>query len=144
MAVAIASCVLSVHFLGSSAMSSGYSQARNLSRFVSSFGFVELGNVAGGRGRGEPIVVHGTRVTRTLGALGVATTLTLGLLAPVTASGEADADVPPRRRVVAIVNVRRVEAGLRPLRLSLAVHTAAQRHSRDQARRSLMTHTGAN
>jgi uncharacterized protein YkwD len=81
------------------------------------------------------------RFTRTVGALGVATTLGLGLLAP---GGDVDAAVHPRRRVVAIVNVRRVEAGLRPLRLNADVHTAAQRHSRDQARRDLMTHTGAN
>lgn len=83
------------------------------------------------------------RFSRTIGALGVASTLGLGLFAPLTAGGDADAAVHPRRRVVAIVNVRRVEAGLRPLRLNLDIHAAAQKHSRDQARRSLMTHTGA-
>jgi uncharacterized protein YkwD len=83
------------------------------------------------------------RVIRTLGAFGVATTLSLGALGPLTAQGDVDAARWPGRRVVAIVNLRRAEAGLRPLWLHADVHTAARKHSADQARTDRMTHTGS-
>lgn len=84
-----------------------------------------------------------TRVIRGLGAFGAAATLSVVALAPLTAEGEVDAARWPGRRVVTLVNVRRVEAGLRPVRLHAAVHTAARKHSADQARMGRMTHTGS-
>jgi uncharacterized protein YkwD len=82
-------------------------------------------------------------VTRALGRFGVAAALSLAALVPVTASGDVDAAYHPRRRVAHLVNYRRVDAGLPRLRLHFAIHTAAQQHSRYQARMNLMTHTGS-
>ncbi len=83
------------------------------------------------------------RFTRTIGVLGIATTLSLGALGPLTAQGDVDAVRWPGRRVVTIVNLRRAEAGLRPLQLHADVHVAARKHSADQARMGRMTHTGS-
>jgi uncharacterized protein YkwD len=84
-----------------------------------------------------------TRFCRRLGAVGISATLSLGALAPLTIDGEAEAaGRHPRRRVAALVNARRIEAGLRPLRWRGRIYLAAQKHSRYQARRQLMTHTG--
>jgi uncharacterized protein YkwD len=85
-----------------------------------------------------------SRFCRRFGAIGISATLSLGLIGPLTNHGDADAAISvPRRRVAALVNARRIEHGLRPLRLHAAVHRAAQNHSRDQARMQLMTHTGS-
>jgi uncharacterized protein YkwD len=82
------------------------------------------------------------RLGRTVGIVGMTATLSLGALSPTT--GSVDAAVHhPRRHVAVLVNTRRIEHGLRPLRLVPAVIRAAQNHSRDQARMQLMTHTGS-
>ena len=83
-------------------------------------------------------------LARTLGVVGMSATLSLGLIGPLTDHGHVDAAISIRRhRVAALVNARRIEHGLRPLRLVPAVNRAAQNHSRDQARMHLMTHTGS-
>ncbi len=83
-------------------------------------------------------------LTRTLGVVGMSATLSLGLIGPVTSHGDVDAAISvPRRRVAVLVNARRIEHGLRPLHLGPAVNLTAQKHSRDQARMGLMTHTGS-
>jgi uncharacterized protein YkwD len=85
-----------------------------------------------------------SRFCRRLGAIGITATLGLGVVGPLTDHGAVDAAISvPRRRVATIVNARRVEHGLRRLRLVPAVHLAAQKHSRDQARMHLMTHVGS-
>jgi uncharacterized protein YkwD len=87
---------------------------------------------------------HRSRFCRRVGAIGITATLSLGVVAPLTNHGEVDAAIShPRRRVAALVNARRIEHGRRPLRLVAAVQLAAQKHSRDQARMHLMTHTGS-
>jgi uncharacterized protein YkwD len=83
------------------------------------------------------------RLLRRLGAFGVTTAISLAVAVPLTAGGDVDAAYHPRRRVVAWVNAYRADAGLRPLRISLSVHRAAELHSRDQAAMGLMTHTGS-
>jgi RNA polymerase sigma factor (sigma-70 family) len=56
---------------------------------------------------------------------------------------------PPRtattveQQVVALVNARRAAAGCRPLRVSPALHGAAQRHSQDMASRRVLDHRGS-
>ena len=84
-----------------------------------------------------------SRIVRNLSAFGVAATLSLGALGPLTAQGDVDAARWPGRRVVTLVNLRRAEAGLRPVRLHADVHVAARKHSADQARMHRMTHTGS-
>ena len=83
------------------------------------------------------------RLIRRLGTFGVAAALSIGAVGTLVAPGEVDAARYPGRRVAAIVNLRRAEAGLRLLRLNLDVHVAARRHSADQARMNRMTHTGS-
>ena len=87
---------------------------------------------------------QGSRFCSRIGAIAVTGALSLGVIGPLTNHGDVDAAVShPRRRVAALVNARRIDHGLRPLRLVPAVHLAAQKHSRDQARMHLMTHTGS-
>ena len=87
---------------------------------------------------------YGSGFCRRFGAIGISATLSLGLIGPLTNHGDVDAAISmPRRRVAALVNARRIEHGLRPLRLIPAVNRAAQNHSRDQARMHLMTHIGS-
>jgi uncharacterized protein YkwD len=83
------------------------------------------------------------RLLRLSGALGVAAAVSLTTALPLAAEGDAEAARNPRRRVAALVNAYRVDAGLRPLRINRAVHRAAEYHARDQARMRLMTHTGS-
>jgi uncharacterized protein YkwD len=83
------------------------------------------------------------RLLRRLGAFGVTTAISLAVAVPLTSGGDVDAAYHPRRRVVAWVNAHRAEAGLRPVRISVAVHRAAEYHARDQAAMSAMTHTGS-
>ena len=83
------------------------------------------------------------RLLRRLGAFGVTTAISLAIAVPLTAEGDVDAVSYPRRRVVAWVNAHRADAGLRPLRISYAVHRAAEHHARDQAAMQVMTHTGS-
>ena len=84
-----------------------------------------------------------SRFTRSLGVVAVTATLSVAAVGPLTTQGDVDAARYPGRRVVALVNVRRVEAGLRPVRLHLDIHTAARKHSADQARMNRMTHIGS-
>jgi uncharacterized protein YkwD len=82
------------------------------------------------------------RLARTVGILSTTAALSVGALTPAT--GGVDATVfHPRRKVATIVNARRIEHGLRPLRFAPLVNVAAQKHSRDQARMRLMSHTGS-
>jgi uncharacterized protein YkwD len=82
------------------------------------------------------------RLARIIGIFGITAALGIGGLTPAT--GGVDAVVHhPRRKVATIVNARRIEHGLRPLRFAPPVNIAAQKHSRDQARMRLMTHTGS-
>jgi uncharacterized protein YkwD len=83
------------------------------------------------------------RLLRRLGAFGVTTALSLAVAVPLTADGDVDAAYYPRRRVVAWVNAHRAAAGLRPVRIRVAVHRAAEFHARDQAAMRVMTHTGS-
>ena len=70
--------------------------------------------------------------------------------APTPESAPDKARVAPRRtpatveqRVVTLVNAERAAAGCRPLRVSPALHRAAQRHSADMASRRVLDHRGA-
>jgi uncharacterized protein YkwD len=80
---------------------------------------------------------------RRLGAFGVTTAISLAVAVPLTSDGDVEAAYRPRQRVVAWVNAHRAAAGLRPVRISFAVHRAAELHARDQAAMGFMTHTGS-
>jgi uncharacterized protein YkwD len=84
-----------------------------------------------------------SRLFRLLGAFGVTSALSLGAIGPLTYQGEADAALNARRRVIVLINARRVDAGLAPLVFNRPIHRAAQVHSRDQAAMGVMTHTGS-
>ncbi|WP_207939075.1 sigma-70 family RNA polymerase sigma factor [Actinomadura darangshiensis] len=66
---------------------------------------------------------------------------------PERASSKDEAARPAapstEQQVVRLVNTERSKAGCRPLRVSSALHTAAQRHSADMAARRALDHRGA-
>lgn len=85
-----------------------------------------------------------------LGAFGMTAALTVfgatGLMqcAPAPApSTTVSASLPVSSQVVALVNSQRAARGLGPLAISPALSGAAEAHSRDQAQRSTMSHTGS-
>jgi uncharacterized protein YkwD len=91
-------------------------------------------------------------LTQRLGAFGMTAALTLfgaaGLLqcapAPAPSTSTASASLSVNSQVVALVNQQRAARGLAPLAISGALTSAAEGHSRDQAQRSTMSHTGSN
>lgn len=88
-------------------------------------------------------------LTQRLGAFGMTAALTVfgaaGLMqcAPAPAPSTASTSLPVSSQVVALVNSQRAARGLAPLAISPALSGAAESHSRDQAQRSTMSHTGA-
>lgn len=88
-------------------------------------------------------------MTQRLGAFGMTAALTLfgaaGLMqcAPAPSTTTTSASMSVSSQVVALVNQQRASRGLGPLSISPTLSTAAEAHSRDQAQRSTMSHTGA-
>jgi uncharacterized protein YkwD len=88
-------------------------------------------------------------LTQRLGAFGMTAALTLfgaaGLMqcAPAPAPSTSTTTLSVNSQVVSLVNQQRAARGLAPLAISPALSTAAEAHSRDQAQRSTMSHTGS-
>lgn len=81
---------------------------------------------------------------RSARALGLTVTLALGTLGALGALDEREtAALNARQRVVEVVNARRAEHGLDPVRANRRLMSAARVHSADQAAMQRMTHTGS-
>jgi len=77
--------------------------------------------------------------------------LTLALLSPFLAllliPASSQAAIEPtsaEKQVIRLVNEERTERGLKPLKLAVSLTRAARAHSRQQARRGLLTHKSVN